>query len=244
MHTRFAMVALAAALAAPAQAQNLVANGDFESPAITTSYVFVTRGETTITSWLVDAPADGQGVDLISANAGNPDYAHDGLQAIDLAGSPGPGTLRQTLTTVAGVEYRVRFWLSSNGGPFTNAMSLRWDEATIATFNSPPFGTWQRECRTLHATGTSTVIEFVGLRGGNAGAFLDTVTVEPYNRAACPGNVDDDCGVTLTDLAGLLTHFGTPGGAGAADGDLDGDGDVDLTDLALLLTNFGANCDG
>jgi len=54
-----------------------------------------------------------------------------------------------------------------------------------------------------------------------------------------PGDVDGDGDVDLTDLATLLTNFGTPSGATRGMGDLDGDGDVDLTDLATLLSNFG-----
>jgi Dockerin type I domain len=60
--------------------------------------------------------------------------------------------------------------------------------------------------------------------------------------ANCPGDVNGDNIVNLTDLATLLTNFGTPSGATREMGDLDADGDVDLTDLATLLTNFGTTC--
>jgi hypothetical protein len=66
------------------------------------------------------------------------------------------------------------------------------------------------------------------------GGFWPAVTGQP-----CPGDVDGDGIVGLTDLATLLVHFGLPSGATRSDGDLDGDGDVDLTDLATLLVNFG-----
>ncbi|MCC6357156.1 MAG: PQQ-like beta-propeller repeat protein [Phycisphaerales bacterium] len=61
-------------------------------------------------------------------------------------------------------------------------------------------------------------------------------------RVDCPGDLDGDQAVALTDLAILLSNFGTPSGAGAGDGDLDGDGDVDLSDLSLLLSLFGTTC--
>ena len=57
----------------------------------------------------------------------------------------------------------------------------------------------------------------------------------------CPGDLDGDGAVALSDLAILLSHFGMSG-ALAADGDLDGDGDVDLADLAGLLSRFGVAC--
>ncbi|MBI5863731.1 MAG: hypothetical protein HZB38_04340 [Planctomycetes bacterium] len=58
----------------------------------------------------------------------------------------------------------------------------------------------------------------------------------------CPGDVNVDQLVDLTDLATLLSHFGALSGATWADGDLNGDAAVDLSDLSLLLSNFGAFC--
>lgn len=57
-----------------------------------------------------------------------------------------------------------------------------------------------------------------------------------------PGDLDGDQDVDLSDLATLLSNFGTLSGAARADGDLDADGDVDIADLALLLANFGSSC--
>jgi hypothetical protein len=57
-----------------------------------------------------------------------------------------------------------------------------------------------------------------------------------------PGDLDGDCVIDLSDLALLLSHFGTPTGAAYADGDVDGDADVDLNDLILLLDNYGRMC--
>ncbi len=58
----------------------------------------------------------------------------------------------------------------------------------------------------------------------------------------CPGDVDCDRDVDLSDLAQLLANYGTTTGTTYAQGDLDDDGDVDLSDLALLLSNYGAVC--
>lgn len=52
---------------------------------------------------------------------------------------------------------------------------------------------------------------------------------------------DDDCQVTLTDVALLLANFGTTGAPGRP-GDADGNGAVSLNDLSLVLTRFGNNC--
>jgi hypothetical protein len=70
----------------------------------------------------------------------------------------------------------------------------------------------------------------------NDGFRWDDLVVEEAG-APCPGDLNGDGIVDLSDLATLLAHFGAPGGA--ADGDINGDGLVDLSDLALLLANFG-----
>jgi hypothetical protein len=58
----------------------------------------------------------------------------------------------------------------------------------------------------------------------------------------CPGDLDGDGDVDLSDLATLLSNYGMTSGAQYEDGDLDGDGDVDLTDLAALLAVYGSTC--
>jgi len=58
----------------------------------------------------------------------------------------------------------------------------------------------------------------------------------------CPGDLDGDGDVDLSDLAQLLAHYGTSSGAIYEDGDIDQDGDVDLSDLAALLAVYGQPC--
>jgi len=64
----------------------------------------------------------------------------------------------------------------------------------------------------------------------------------PQAPPPCPGDVNGDGSVGLSDLSILLANFGTSSGAGPEDGDIDGDGDVDLSDLSVLLANFGTIC--
>ncbi len=59
----------------------------------------------------------------------------------------------------------------------------------------------------------------------------------------CFGDLDGDQDADLTDLAILLSHYGTLHGATRSDGDLDCDNDVDLADLAALLTVYGTTCE-
>ncbi|MBU0616107.1 MAG: S8 family serine peptidase, partial [Planctomycetes bacterium] len=61
-------------------------------------------------------------------------------------------------------------------------------------------------------------------------------------ESACPGDLDGDNDIDLSDLSQLLAHYGTTSGASYEDGDLDHDGDVDLNDLAGLLAVYGTPC--
>jgi hypothetical protein len=58
---------------------------------------------------------------------------------------------------------------------------------------------------------------------------------------ACPGDVDGDGDTDLTDLAALLTAYGSSTGQPNynPNADFEPDGDVDLTDLAFLLSDYG-----
>lgn len=74
------------------------------------------------------------------------------------------------------------------------------------------------------------------------GLVNDLAIVFDQPPQPCTGDLNNDSTVDLQDLALLLAHYGTPGGASAAEGDLDADGDVDLQDLATLLAIFGTTC--
>jgi hypothetical protein len=71
----------------------------------------------------------------------------------------------------------------------------------------------------------------------------------PIGGGGCPGDLNFDCMVDLSDLATLLANYGVSEGAVWWEGDisperhpLPGDGSVDLSDLAALLSNYGTNC--
>jgi len=109
------------------------------------------------------------------------------------------------------------------------------------TLDTPP--SWTYDSPTV-----GTAIAFGDISGngwpdlvvGNSG---DPSVKVFYNAGpACPGDLDGDNDVDLSDLAILLANYGTTSGAAYTDGDLDGDGDVDLADLAALLAVYGTSC--
>jgi hypothetical protein len=61
-----------------------------------------------------------------------------------------------------------------------------------------------------------------------------------FEPCDCPGNLDGDDAVTLTDLALLLSRFGATDASECED--QNGDGRITLADLTILLAAFGRTC--
>ena len=93
--------------------------------------------------------------------------------------------------------------------------------------------------------------------GSQCSVTSDTATLTVEGGQGCPnpgtsGNYctadidgSGDCAVNLSDLAQLLSYYGTTAGATPEQGDIEpggGDGDVDLGDLAALLSQYGDDC--
>lgn len=75
---------------------------------------------------------------------------------------------------------------------------------------------------------------------GHGAPQVDLGAVE-FAGNSCPGDTNGDRAVDLTDLATLLSLFGSSGGFPPAD--VDRDADVDLDDLTALLARFGSTCE-
>ncbi len=95
------------------------------------------------------------------------------------------------------------------------------------------------------------VFELSGTIGQpDAGSFTQPMVGGPFELVGgfwalpstlpCPGDIDNDHDVDISDLSIVLSQFGSIGSG--LSGDLDGDGDVDISDLSLLLSNFGTTC--
>ena len=76
---------------------------------------------------------------------------------------------------------------------------------------------------------------------GTEGGF-DDLTVATAG-GTCPGDLDGDGDVDISDLAILLSNYVTASGATYEQGDLDSDGDVDINDLTAMLSYYGTDCD-
>jgi hypothetical protein len=132
-------------------------------------------------------------------------------------------------------------WISNNDGG-------SWILAETVGPQSP--GGWNVHVFTVgdFVTPTSQVkvrFEASDLAGGSVveAGIDDFRVISLQCEDSCPGDLDGDGDVDLTDLAQLLAYYGVTSGAVYEDGDLDGDGDVDLTDLAALLGVYGTTCE-
>ena len=87
--------------------------------------------------------------------------------------------------------------------------------------------------------GGQTHLQIMSPQGpqNDVSGMLEPVQVEQ----PCPGDLDGDGQVGLSDLAVILANYGRTD-ARPEDGDLDGDGDVDLEDLARMLALYGSMC--
>jgi hypothetical protein len=160
----------------PAGAANIVVNGSFEtlngSPTLANgSWEAVPNGGTRIAGWSVGDPKVDISVDIVTT----PYAVQDGLFAIDLAGTPGPGSIFQNLSTVNGQGYTLSFYASSNGSAST--MEVFWGGSLLDTVNTPAGTTFQFFSYLVSAAGASTELRFRSTQTDNDGAIVDNVSV-------------------------------------------------------------------
>jgi len=130
-----AVVAAACVLLIGGESQgqtNLVANGSFEvGPTLPANCnVALNAGSNSVAGWTVTR---GQ-IDFYGSCIA---VIASGVRAIDLSGSPGIGGIKQTITTVPGQTYLVRFALSGNPSPDT--FSIKRMRVRAGTLESPDF---------------------------------------------------------------------------------------------------------
>jgi hypothetical protein len=178
MKKRSVTFVIAAGIAAAAQSQELIRNGSFENPVIAAPFVTVTAGSPTLTDWIVGRTS----IDIVSTPF-NPTYpSRDGDQHVDLAGSPGPGSIQQFFTTVPGTQYYLRFSASSNGT--SRLFEVFWEGFLLTTPAAPNQGTWQDFEFVLNANSTNGMVGFGSADTGFQGALIDRVSVQAVPEPA------------------------------------------------------------
>jgi hypothetical protein len=129
-----------------AKAVNLVTNGGFETGSFS--------------GWTHTDPS---GFDNVGSD---PLFANSGTFHANLGASPNPGHLSQSLTTVAGNQYTLSFYLANDFtaglGPST-AFEVFWNGVSVLALpaNAPVFPYTNFTISGLVATGGATTLEFV-----------------------------------------------------------------------------------
>lgn len=121
-------------------------------------------------------------------------------------------------------------------------------EFTVTPTGTPPFSYQWRHNEVEIPGENSRSILVTEINPDDAGSYDCIVTntcgdviTRSRTLTVCAGDVTCDGAINLSDLAVLLSYFGS-GATGYNQGDLDGDGHVGLADLAVLLAAFGDNC--
>ena len=150
---------------------NLVKNGDFEDPPITQDFIPLNAGVAFLNYWEIESPDPNQGIDLTRMKG----FSYENYQAIDMAGTPGPGTIYQELYLEAGKTYRLSFMVSSNGAAKAAGVSIYWGTDLVDTISTPEQGKWQSFSYDLYAPSDKVRLKFVGNLSGDQGSLLDNV---------------------------------------------------------------------
>jgi hypothetical protein len=158
--------------------------------------------------------------------------------------------------TLLGVELRFWRWLGVESSEFDHATvevsndGANWTEVWANPAEDTSDTSWSQMALDISALADREPTVYVRWAMGPTD---DSVTYPGWNiddveiwgvmaGPECPGDLDGDGDVDLTDLSILLGNYGMTSGGEYEDGDLDGDGDVDLADLSQLLAHYGETC--
>jgi hypothetical protein len=161
------------------------------------------------------------------------------FEGILVGGVPAVSTLQ--VATVAPNSWPTKFAIHREIIPqHRPALVCQWPGPTLITLTNGAIVSGD-ELRVVVMTPTND-LDFVAQTGGTGSDIPDMFIDGEEAQPQCPGDVNGDGVVDLTDLTILLAHFGLIGNVSLLEGNLDGDNDVDLSDLTELLSNFGNDC--
>ncbi|MBR8826391.1 MAG: choice-of-anchor C family protein [Gomphosphaeria aponina SAG 52.96 = DSM 107014] len=214
-------------------AENLVQNGSFEVSIDvgTDGWAPLQAGENAIENWtIIKAPNTPTveantiyDIDLIRFVEGESPFwgGSEGLQSVDLNGSPGFGGVEQTIATTIGQKYSVTFDMAGNpqspdGEKVKQIKVQAQGESEVFTFDTTgksfeDMG-WEQKVWEFTATGEETTIQFLTevneAEGINTDALrgpaLDNVVVMPiFEFVEIQGTAEDD--VIVGDDENLIT---------------------------------------
>jgi choice-of-anchor C domain-containing protein len=207
-----------------------ITNGSFEANNGPADWWWSVAGSSSfVVGWHVPA---GKSVDIYS-DGPNGWQASDGHHSIDLDGN-WPGAIEQTVTTVAGEFYVVRFDMSGNPDPYapfptgwspvkrlrlsaTGAAAADFSYDTAAEGNTHANMKYDHHAYLFQATGSTTLLAFTSLSAGNSwwGPVIDNVRLVAADKDSCKkGGWEtfvDTAGNTFKNQGDCVSFFATGG---------------------------------
>ncbi len=195
LHRRFPFLAgLATTLLSTTAHANLLVNGGFEDPPLTSVYAAYDHGQS-IGGWLVFGTGQPTAAQL-TLRADYQEYAgtlsfspHGGLVSLDMTGSGNLGAngVTQTIATTAGAAMALSFWVGNQDAAFggymlPSAVEVFVNSVSVGVFsnadNSPADVNWKQFQVGFVAATPSTTIAFVNATpSGDNMAGLDDVVL-------------------------------------------------------------------
>jgi hypothetical protein len=181
--------------ATPVFGENLIVNGGFEDPP-TTSYAAIPVGSNILTGWEI-AAQPGDGVQLGKHGIFGPDNNTQNLQLTGGSTYLDGGGISQTITTIPGDTYRVRFDLASRfGNTAGGEVAFGSERRELSTANT----VFLPVIMDFTAKETSTTIGFTGsANSATAPLLMDDVSVYAveanfalWQSANFPGLLDEN----------------------------------------------------
>lgn len=185
-----ATIVIAGLSSLPAQAQQYVANGGFETVAgtvPTNGFLTLAAGSTALTGWTIGSVVPGMSsIDVVDKGYFVPPAG--GNYIVDLVGTPGAGSISQNLFLTPG-QYKLDFDYAGNfssGDPFKAAYVQTGNSfSVVVDFGTPgslPIGgtpNWHHASYVFDAiVPPPTTLAFTNIAGGQfSGVLLDNVSV-------------------------------------------------------------------
>jgi len=216
---------------------NLVANGSFEAPVVSTPFLRIFAPSSVITGWQITQGS----VDLTSSLQWQQVHGNNSLD-LDGAGGILGGIISTTLQTTPGVCYEVHFALSGNpgAGPTLKPMELSAaGQSQVFTFDitgrSYQNMGWRPESWQFVANAATTTLAFRSLTNPvGFGAAVDDVRV--FRLLAADFNGDGV--VNSTDVSDFINAWFADQAEGTLVTDWDGNGVVNSTDVSQFINSW------
>ncbi|QSQ24614.1 DUF642 domain-containing protein [Pyxidicoccus parkwayensis] len=153
------------------QGLQLITNTGFEAaPAGSYNYTVLTAGATTLTNWTI-----GGSIKVMHSTYKAP---HAGTKSVDLNGVSA-GSIEQTIPTVVGGGYTVKFYVSNSPGctGVNRTATLTYGPSSASVSNTS--AGWSLRTYVFNATSTTSLIKLESTAGGvSCGLAIDDITVD------------------------------------------------------------------